>query len=33
MRNIEYRYGNNLDLEDVIGLYRKSTLGERRPIA
>jgi len=33
MRNIEYRYGNNLDLEDVIDLYRKSTLGERRPIA
>jgi len=32
MRNIEYRYGNNLDLDDVIDLYRKSTLGERRPI-
>jgi len=32
MRNIEYRYGNNLGLDDVIDLYRKSTLGERRPI-
>src|SRR5438552_4268981 len=32
MSNIDYRYGNNLDLEEVIGLYRKSTLGERRPI-
>ena len=26
MRNIEYRYGNNLGLDDVIDLYRKSTL-------
>src|SRR5882724_10045423 len=29
---IEYRTGNNLDLEEVIDLYRASTLGERRPI-
>jgi len=29
---IEYRYGNDLDLEAVIELYRASTLGERRPI-
>jgi predicted N-acetyltransferase YhbS len=30
--NIEYRLGNNLDLDAVIELYRASTLGERRPI-
>jgi predicted N-acetyltransferase YhbS len=29
---IEYRYGNDLDLEAVIELYRASTLGERRPL-
>jgi GNAT superfamily N-acetyltransferase len=29
---IEYRYGNELDLDVVIELYRASTLGERRPI-
>jgi predicted N-acetyltransferase YhbS len=29
---MEYRVGNNLDLEQVIELYRASTLGERRPI-
>jgi predicted N-acetyltransferase YhbS len=29
---IEYRIGNNLDLEQVVELYRASTLGERRPI-
>jgi len=29
---IEYRTGNNLDLDEVIELYRASTLGERRPI-
>jgi len=29
---MEYRYGNELDLERVIELYRASTLGERRPI-
>lgn len=30
---IQYRTGNDLDLEMVIELYRTSTLGERRPIA
>jgi predicted N-acetyltransferase YhbS len=29
---IDYRYGNDLDLDHVIELYRDSTLGERRPI-
>jgi len=29
---IEYRTGNDLDLEAVIELYRASTLGERRPV-
>jgi predicted N-acetyltransferase YhbS len=29
---ISYRCGNNLDLEQVIELYRASTLGERRPV-
>lgn len=29
---IEYRTGNDLDLDEVIDLYRASTLGERRPI-
>jgi GNAT superfamily N-acetyltransferase len=29
---IEYRLGNQLELEQVIELYRASTLGERRPI-
>jgi predicted N-acetyltransferase YhbS len=29
---IEYRAGNDLDLDQVIELYRASTLGERRPI-
>ena len=28
----EYRQGNDLDLDQVIDLYRASTLGERRPI-
>lgn len=32
MERIEYRYGNELDLDEVIELYRDSTLGERRPI-
>ena len=32
MGAIDYRYGNDLDLDEVIGLYRDSTLGERRPI-
>jgi predicted N-acetyltransferase YhbS len=30
--NIEYRTGNDLDLDQVIELYRASTLGERRPV-
>ncbi|MFN0171266.1 MAG: GNAT family N-acetyltransferase [Bryobacteraceae bacterium] len=29
---IEYRTGNDLDLDQVIELYRASTLGERRPV-
>ncbi len=29
----QYRLGNNLNLEEVIGLYEASTLGERRPVA
>lgn len=29
---IEYRIGTELDLDEVIELYRASTLGERRPI-
>ena len=29
---INYRFGNELDLDAVIELYRSSTLGERRPI-
>jgi predicted N-acetyltransferase YhbS len=29
---VEYRCGNDLDLEVVTELYRASTLGERRPI-
>ncbi len=29
---IEYRSGNDLDLDQVIELYRASTLGERRPV-
>lgn len=29
---ITYRTGNQLDLDQVIELYRASTLGERRPI-
>lgn len=33
MNPIEYRIGNQLDLDAVIELYRASTLGERRPIA
>lgn len=32
MRPVDYRYGNELDLEQVTELYRASTLGERRPI-
>lgn len=29
---LEYRFGNDLDLDQVIELYRASTLGERRPV-
>ncbi|HSB12941.1 MAG TPA: GNAT family N-acetyltransferase [Bryobacteraceae bacterium] len=29
---ITYRTGNNFDLDQVIELYRASTLGERRPV-
>ncbi|MGA2604517.1 MAG: GNAT family N-acetyltransferase [Verrucomicrobiia bacterium] len=29
---IRYQTGNNLDLDEVVDLYRASTLGERRPI-
>jgi predicted N-acetyltransferase YhbS len=29
---IDYRTGNDLDLDEVIDLYRASTLGERRPV-
>jgi GNAT superfamily N-acetyltransferase len=29
---IEYKIGNDLDLDAVIELYRASTLGERRPV-
>jgi predicted N-acetyltransferase YhbS len=29
---IDFRTGNNLELDAVIGLYRASTLGERRPV-
>jgi predicted N-acetyltransferase YhbS len=32
MANIEYRYGNDLDLDQVIELYNESTLGQRRPV-
>ena len=29
---LEYRTGNDLDIDAVIELYRASTLGERRPV-
>ncbi len=29
---IEYRTGNKLDLDEVLDLYRASTLAERRPV-
>jgi len=32
MKQITYEYGNDLNLDEVIDLYRDSTLGERRPI-
>ncbi len=30
---IEYRTGNNLDIDQVIEMYVASTLGERRPVS
>jgi predicted N-acetyltransferase YhbS len=30
--SIEYRYGNDLDVDQAIELYHASTLGERRPV-
>jgi predicted N-acetyltransferase YhbS len=32
MNKLDYRYGNNLNLDQVIELYHASTLGERRPV-
>jgi len=32
MASIKYRFGNDLNLDQVIELYRASALGERRPI-
>lgn len=32
MNTLEYRTGNDLNLDEVIRLYRESTLGERRPL-
>ncbi len=32
MREIDYQYGNDLNLDQVIELYNASTLGERRPV-
>jgi ribosomal protein S18 acetylase RimI-like enzyme len=32
MADISFRYGNDLDLDQVVDLYHASTLGERRPI-
>ena len=32
MNTITYKAGNDLDLDAVIDLYEKSTLGERRPL-
>lgn len=32
MASIKYRFGNDLNLDQVVELYRASTLGERRPI-
>jgi predicted N-acetyltransferase YhbS len=29
---LDYRTGNDLDLDQVIALYRASTLGDRRPV-
>jgi predicted N-acetyltransferase YhbS len=32
MSNIRYEFGNDLDLDAMIDLYKESTLGERRPV-
>lgn len=32
MTSVTYKLGNDLDLDQVIELYRESTLGERRPV-
>jgi predicted N-acetyltransferase YhbS len=32
MTTVDYRFGNDLDVDVVLDLYRASTLGERRPI-
>ena len=32
MSSITYRYGHDLDLDDVLDVYRDSSLGARRPI-
>ena len=32
MNTIEYKIGSDLSVEEVIDLYRRSTLGDRRPI-
>ncbi|HWZ81014.1 MAG TPA: GNAT family N-acetyltransferase [Terriglobales bacterium] len=32
MNTIDYRYGNNLNVQSVIELYNASGLGERRPV-
>ena len=32
MDNIDYRYGNDLEVADVVELYNASGLGERRPV-
>src|SRR5258706_7423638 len=32
MSDITYRYGNAIDLDQVIELYQASTLGDRRPV-
>jgi hypothetical protein len=32
MSIIQYKFGNDLDIDQVIDLYKESTLGERRPI-
>ncbi len=32
MARVTFKYGNDLDLDQVVELYHASTLGERRPI-